>query len=55
MMICGSTQTRLAQVSNFAEVKTNLSPMHVHVHYIWVKISTFYKDGSTNLRDFEYK
>ena len=24
---------------------------HVHGHLIWVKISTFYKDESTHLRD----
>ena len=24
----------------------------MHGHYIWVKISTFYKDESTHLRDF---
>ena len=40
------TQTRLAKVSNFAEEKTDLFPS-----VRTCKISTFYKDESTHLRD----
>ena len=42
------------QVNNFFRRENQFIPfgLHVHDHYIWVKISTFYKDESTHLPDF---
>ena len=53
MKRCGLDSNKVSKISNFAEEKTDLSPSVrtcMTIKY-GSKISTFYKDESTHLRD----
>ena len=53
MMICGFDSNKVSKSLKFCRRENRFISFgsHVHGHLIWVKISTFYKDESTHLRD----
>ena len=53
MMISGFDSNKVSKSLKFCRRENQFNPFgsHVHGHLIRVKISTFYKDASTHLRD----
>ena len=54
LMRCGFDSNKVSKRLKFIRRENRFIPFgsHVHGHLIWVKLSIFYKDESTHLRDF---